>query len=316
MSFSPPAGDVAEVECLDDRFRACVVARARLEPLVTGARWLDGPVWLADQQALLVSDLPNDRVLRVTEGGGVDVFRQPARYANGHARDLQGRLLTCSHGRRALLRTEPDGRETVLAESYEGRRLNAPHDVAVHPDGSIWFTDSTRGIDSDFEGQRAASELPPGLWRFDPHIGWLERVDAALANPAALAFSPDGGTLYVVDIVEASDGPSTRTLVACDVVDAAPWLRHARLFPDSEHPVDAAGLCCDDEGRLWAGGDGAVHCLAPEGALLGRVRVPGPVTSLCFGGATNARLFLCAGSTLFALSVRTRGVVPAFRPGA
>jgi gluconolactonase len=314
MPPSPPTGDVPEVECLDERFREFIEPHARLEPLVTGARWLDGPAWLADQQVLLVSDVPNDRVLRVTEAGAVDVFRQPARFANGHARDLQGRLLTCSHGRRALLRTEPDGRETVLAEQFEGRRLNAPHDVALHPDGSIWFTDTTRGIDTDHEGQRAPSELPTGVWRFDPQVGWLERVGAEFGQPGALVFSPDGGTLYVADAAEGRATRPERRLRVFDVVQGAPWARETREFP-SGGPGDVAGLCCDDEGHLWTGGDGAVRCLAPDGQALGRVRVPGVVSSLCFGGATNSRLFLCAGTTLFALSVRRRGVVPAFRPG-
>ena len=158
---------------LDERFRAYVLPNAPLVKLGDGFAWLEGPVWFADHDCLLVSDLPNDRIMRWTADGGMSVFRRPSGFANGHTRDRQGRLIGCSHQHRCITRTEPDGSVTVLADRYAGKRLNSPNDVICRSDGTIWFSDPPYGINTDYEGGKAAPELPPTLYRLDPQDGSL-----------------------------------------------------------------------------------------------------------------------------------------------
>jgi len=148
---------------LDPRFNFFVLPNAPLVKLADGFAWLEGPVWFADQDCLLVSDLPNDRIMRWTESGGMSVFRQPSGFANGHTRDREGRLIGCSHQHRCITRTELDGTITVLADRYQGKRLNAPNDVVVRSDGMIWFSDPHYGINTDYEGGKQAPELPPAF---------------------------------------------------------------------------------------------------------------------------------------------------------
>ena len=186
-------------EILDPQFRSMVLGNAPLETLGTGYRWLEGPVWFADHECLYVSDLPNDRVLRWSEPGGVSVFRRPSGFANGHARDVQGRLLGCSHQHRCITRIELDGTLTVLAREYQGKRLNSPNDIVCKSDGSIWFSDPLFGIQTDYEGGKAKSELPAALYRFDPASSVLSIVADDFEGPNGLAFSPDEKWLYVAE---------------------------------------------------------------------------------------------------------------------
>ncbi len=154
----------------DPRFLRLTVGSARLDRLVEGCRWAEGPVWFSDLGCLLFSDIPNQRILRwssdATGGGSVTVFRQPSNFSNGQTRDREGRLVTCEHGTRRVTRTETDGSITVLADSFGGKRLNSPNDAVVAADGAIWFTDPTYGIMSDYEGYRAEPEQPVrGVYR-------------------------------------------------------------------------------------------------------------------------------------------------------
>ena len=188
-------------EVLDQRFSRCFVGHARVERLWTGARWLEGPAWFAAGRYLLVSDIPNDRMLRYDDtDGSVSVFRQPAGYTNGNTVDLQGRLVSCEHGGRRISRTEFDGSVRILASSYEGRRLNSPNDLVVKGDGSIWFTDPSYGILTDYEGDTAEPEQDGcHVYRLDPEAGTLEKMIDDFEKPNGLAFSPDETLLYVVD---------------------------------------------------------------------------------------------------------------------
>ncbi|HWG67561.1 MAG TPA: SMP-30/gluconolactonase/LRE family protein, partial [Rhodanobacteraceae bacterium] len=190
---------MSDCEILDPRFRSMVLPNAPLEKLADGFRWLEGPVWFADMQCLLFSDIPNDRIMRWTASGGASVFRQPSRFANGHTRDREGRLIGCLHGGRAIARTELDGSITTLADRFEGKRLNSPNDVVVKSDGTIWFSDPTYGISRDYEGEKQASELRPNLYRFDPRDGRLSIAADDFDGPNGLCFSPDEKLLYVVE---------------------------------------------------------------------------------------------------------------------
>ena len=288
----------------DPRFRALVLPNAPLLTLGRDYAWLEGPVWFADQDCLLVSDLPNDRVLRWSEGGGVSVFRQPSHFANGHTRDRQGRLITCSHQRRDLTRTEPDGAVTVLADRYQGRRLNGPNDAVVDGEGAIWFTDPHYGLNTDYEGGKGTPELPPTLYRLDPATGDLRVAADDFDGPNGLTFSPDGRRLYVCETGVQFVSDPVQHIRVFDVVEGRP--QGGRVF----HKVDcgaADGLRCDEDGRVWSSAGDGVHCLDPSGALLGKILTGGVVSNLTFGGRNRARLFICASHELKAIYINVRG---------
>ena len=299
------SADAEPYEVLDPRFLACVLPNAALLTLGDGYAWLEGPVWFADQACLLVSDLPNDRILRVTNDG-VSVFRQPSGFANGHARDPQGRLIGCSHRDRCITRTELDGRITVLADRFEGRRLNAPNDVVVQRDGTIWFSDPHYGINTDYEGGKHTPELPPTLYRLDPADGALTIAADDFAGPNGLCFSPDERLLYVAESGQqfASDPVQHIRVFAVE----GGRLAGGRVF-HTVSPGFADGLACDEDGRLWTSAGDGVHCLDPSGALLGKILTGGVVANLAFGGRNRSRLFLCASHRLCAVYTNVRGAV-------
>ncbi len=294
-------------EILDPRFRRLVLPNAALETLGEGFRWLEGPVWFGDHQTLLVSDLPNDRVMRWSATGGISVFRQPSGFENGHARDREGRLISCSHHGR-LTRTELDGRVTVLAERYRGKPLNSPNDVVVKSDGSIWFTDPHYGLNTDYEGGKREAQLPPGLYRLDPGSGELDLVADDFQGPNGLAFSPDETRLYVAETGVEFDPEPTQYIRLFDVVEEGRRLRNGRPF-HKVSPGDADGFRLDSEGNLWSSAADGVHCIDPAGDLLGKIKVPSLVSNLCFGGRNRAQLFLCASHTLYAIYTNTRGAL-------
>jgi gluconolactonase len=293
-------------EVLDWRFDSCVLGNAPLLTLGDGFAWLEGPVWFADHQTLLVSDLPNDRILRWSESGGISVFREPSGFANGHTRDPQGRLIGCSHQHRCITRTELDGSVTILAERFDGRRLNAPNDVVCRSDGSIWFTDPLYGIQTDYEGGKQEPELPPRLYRLDPD-GTLQVMADDFAGPNGLAFSPDERLLYVAETGARIGEDPSRHIRVFDVSPDGRALSNGRVF-HRVSPGNADGFRCDNDGNLWSSAADGVHCIAADGTLLGKILVPFPVSNLAFGGRQRSRLFICASHTLFAIYTNQRGV--------
>ena len=292
-------------EVHDRRFAHYTLANAELEELASGFRWVEGLVWMADAGCLLFQDLPRDRTLRWIEGEGVSVYRAPSGYANGQTRDRQGRLIACSHRERCLFRTELDGAVTRLVDRHAGLRLNAPNDVVVRSDGSIWFTDPLYGIHTDFEGGRQNSEQPPSLYRFDPELGTIMVAAGDFDGPNGLAFSPDERRLYVSETGDqTSDDP--RQHIRVFDVDAAGALSGGDVF-HTIRPGYADGLKVDEDGNVWASAADGVHCLSPDGDLLGKVFVPQRVASLAFGGQHRNRLFIGASHTLYAIFLNRRG---------
>lgn len=291
---------------VDGRFDAYKLGNAAVERLWTGARWSEGPVWFGDLRCLLFSDIPNDRMLRWDEfTGAVTVFRQPSHFSNGNTRDRQGRLVTCEHQARRVVRTEYDGRITVLADSYEGKRLNAPNDVVVAQDGAVWFTDPGYGILFDYEGGKAEFELPTRVYRMDPGSARLAVVAEEFDRPNGLCFSPDGNRLYVVD----SGAP--QDIRVFDVVDGQ-RLRNGRRFHKMASG-NSDGIRCDVDGNLWAAAawcndeDLGVHCIAPDGELIGKIQLPEMCSNLCFGGPLKNRLFMTGSTSLYAVYLNARG---------
>ena len=293
----------------DPAFSQLFVGSAALDHLYTGCRWAEGPVWFDDLQCLLFSDIPNQRILRwaadATGGGQMSTFRQPSRFSNGQTRDRQGRLVTCEHGTRRVIRTEADGSITVLAESYGGKRLNSPNDVVVHSDGSIWFSDPTYGILSDYEGYKSDPEQPVhGVYRVDGATGEITCVVDDFLQPNGLAFSPDERTLYIADSGASHDKTKPRHIRAFDVEGGK--LSNDRVFA----LIDAGipdGIRTDVSGNLWSSAADGVHCFAPDGHRLGKILVPEVVANLCFGGPRRNRLFMTATSSLYAIYLTTTG---------
>jgi len=296
----------------DERFRRMILGNARLEVLGEGFGWTEGPVWFAEHDMLVFSDVPGNREWCWREGAGVSVYSQPSAHANGHARDRQGRLLTCSHGRRAVLRRERDGSQSVLAEHYQGRRLNSPNDITCHSDGSVWFTDPTYGIETDFEGTKAPSENAPAVYRIDASGGIARggvgpvAMITSLPGPNGLAFSPDERRLYVGETGDQFAAHPERS-VRCFAI--AP---NGSIGEESQFTVVSPGYCdgmaVDEAGNLWLSAGDGVHCHAPDGTLLGCIHTPATVANLCFGGYKLARLFLCASHSLMAIDINMRGL--------
>ena len=315
------------VEVVDPRFAKYQIISAAVERLFTGARWAEGPVWVGEGGYLLFSDIPNNRMLRwLEETGEVTVFRSPSNYSNGNCRDREGRLITCEHDTRRVTRTEHDGTVTVLMDSFQGKKLNAPNDVVVHSDGAIWFSDPGYGIMSNYEGHKAAFELPAVVYRLDPKTRVATVVASDLDKPNGLCFSPDEKLLYLVDSgtpkhpnshpsdVDLSPGTpiDPRPIQVYDVVDGA-RLKNGRMFVNMS-PGTSDGIRCDVDGNVWsaagwAGKDyNGVHIFAPDGTLIGRIHLPETCANLCFGGAKRNRLFMAASQSLYSLYVGTEGV--------
>lgn len=296
---------MANIEVIDPRFKDCVLPNAPLEKLGEGFRWLEGPAWFADLQCLLVSDIPNNRIMRWTESGGMSVFREPSDFANGHTRDRQGRLIGCSHHQRSIRRTEYDGTATVLVDRYQGKRLNSPNDVIVKSDGTIWFSDPKYGIVTDYEGGKQESELPSNLYRFDPRDGSLGMVADDFEGPNGLCFSPDEKLLYVAECGPPFAIDPVQHIRVFGVGDDNA-LRNARVF-HKVTPGMADGFRCDEDGNIWSSAADGVHCIAPDGELIGKIKVPYTVSNLAFGGRHYSRLFICGSQTLYAMYVNRRG---------
>lgn len=294
-------------EIREPRFAHYILANAPLEQLAGGFRWIEGLVWMGDAGCLLFEDLPRDRTMRWIEDAGVSVYRAPSGYANGQTRDLQGRLISCSHRERCLFRTELDGSITRLVDRHGGRRLNSPNDVAVKSDGTIWFTDPLYGIQTDYEGGRQPSEQPPALYRFDPGTGEINVAAGDFDGPNGLAFSPDERRLYVAETGDQTSDSPKQYIRAFDV-DAAGRLSGGDIFHKIE-PGYADGLCVDEDGNLWSSAADGVHCIDPEGRLLGKVLVPHRVSNLTFGGNRRNRLFIGGSHTLYAIFLNRRGAL-------
>lgn len=299
------------IEVIDSRFARYVHFNAAVEKLGDGMRWAEGPVWFGDGRYLLVSDIPNNRIMRWDEATGqFSVFRQPSRNGNGNTRDLQGRLITCEHEGRRVTRTEYDGSITVLADRYDGKPLNSPNDVVVKSDGSIWFTDPPFGLGGWYEGKRAQQELPACVYRLDSDSGALTVVDETAHGPNGLCFSPDEKLLYLVQ----SRAQPNRLITVHEVSADGRGLGLGRTFIDCG-PGTSDGIRCDTDGNLWCGwGMGSeeldgVAVFAPDGTRIGHIHLPERCANLCFGGLDRNRLFMAAGKSLYALYVNTQGAL-------
>ena len=294
------------IEVIDRRFRDLTIGSAPLEVLYDQCLWAEGPVWFGDGDYLMWSDIPNNRMLRWVPGLGVSSFREPSNYVNGNTRDREGRLISCSHGARAVLRTELDGSVTTLVDRHAGNRLNSPNDVVVRSDGTIWFTDPPYGILSDYEGHKADQEQDGCfVYCFDPADGSLRVVADDMARPNGLAFSPNESVLYVSDTGQSEDAQFANPIRAYDV--AGKTLRKGRLFAnmDGGH---ADGFRLDTDGNIWTSAGLGVDVYDPEGNLLGRIKTGAKTSNVVFGGPKRNRLFITCSQFLMATYVAATGL--------
>ena len=287
----------AKFEVLDDRFAGTGGDRW-MERVFSQGRWLEGPAYHPAGRFTLFSDIPNDRVLRydlVSER--VDTFLQPAGFTNGRTVDRQGRFVTCEHGHRRVTRVEHDGSTMILGDTFEGHRLNSPNDVVVHSDGSVWFTDPTYGIRTDYEGHQGEPEVGSNnVYRVDPGSGNLTAVITDFQQPNGLAFAPDERRLFVVD-------SQLHHIRVFDVEGGN--VSGGEVFAADDQGYD--GIRFDHRGRLWGAAHDGLHCYEPDGTLVGKLLVPEITANLAFGGPQGNHLYLTATTSLYTLRVKFRG---------
>lgn len=297
----------------DDSAKRIFFAHSELEKVATGAAWGEGPVWINEAQSLIWSDIPNNRILRWSELDGLSVWRDHADFTNGHCRDLEGNILHCSHGQRAIIRTQLiDGLEQTVDETlvrlYQGRRLNSPNDVIVKSDSTIWFTDPPYGILSDKEGHKADPELRHNyVFRFDPKTGALDIASDFADEPNGLAFSPDERILYVSDTSAAlrPPGQGNHHIVAFDLSTTG-TLSEPRIFAEIS-PGLPDGFRVDTHGWLYISSESGVQIYHPDGTRLAEIPVPEKVGNLTFGGAQNDWLYICASTSIYRIHLNTKG---------
>lgn len=295
-----------EVEIFDERMGQLVISICKLETLHTGCLWAEGPVYMPGTDCLIWSDIPNNRLLQWVEGLGVRTLSVSSNNTNGNTQDREGRLISCEHLTRAVVRREHDGSRTVLATHYDGKRLNSPNDVVVKSDGTIWFTDPTYGILTDYEGERQAPEQDCcRVYRLEPETGTVTAVISDMVKPNGLAFSLDERTLYVADsgLSNQTNGPHHIKAYPLGA-DGLPG--EGSVFAEIS-PGVPDGFRLDEFGNIWTSSANGVHVYSPNGAHLGRIAVPETVANLTFGGPKNNRLFITATTSLYALYVGVRG---------
>jgi gluconolactonase len=294
-----------DIIALDNRFRRYIIGNTAIKRLHTGTQWAEGPAWNGEGRYLIWSDIPNNVQMRyLEEDSHVSVFRNPSGYSNGNTFDYEGRQLSCEHGGRRVVRYEHSGAITVIAEKFQGKRLNSPNDIVVHPDGSIWFTDPTYGIRGNYEGFKADSEVKPAVYRADPKTGQLDKITDEQDGPNGICFSPDYKKVYLADTGTARqiwvwdlDGKTIRG-----------GKRFAQLdIPGSGAPTAADGIRCDVDGNVWAGARPGVQVITPNGERIGMIRMPETCANVCFGGTKRNRLFMAGSQSLYAVYVDTQG---------
>jgi gluconolactonase len=294
-----------DIIALDPRFRRYIVANTPIRRLHFGTLWAEGPAWNGVGRYLVWSDIPNNVQMRWTEEDNrVTVFRNPSGYSNGNTFDFQGRQISCEHGGRRVVRYEHNGTTTILADRFDGKRLNSPNDVAVHPDGSVWFTDPTYGIRGNYEGFKGEQETKEAVYRVDAQSRTVEKVTDDQNGPNGICFSPDYKKVYVADT------GTGRDIRVYDVDGKS--LRNGKRFvqldiPGTGAPSAADGIRADVDGNLWCGARPGVQVVAADGTRLGMIRLPETCANVCFGGSRRNRLFMAASESLYAVYVETTG---------
>jgi gluconolactonase len=307
----------ADIVVLDKSFAKYKIGNTPVQRLYTGLLWSEGPAWNGVGRYLVWSDIPNDRQMRyLDDDGHVSVMRKTSNYSNGNTFDWEGRQLSCEHGARRVTRYEPGGTVTVIADKYNGKPLNAPNDIVVHPDGGIWFTDPGYGILANYEGHKGEVQLKEAVYRVDPKTGKIDLLTDEFYKPNGICFSPDYKKVYICDTGATHNPEAPKVVKVYDVVDNRK-IANGRVFFNTELAGKGSGLAdgirADRDGNIWAGmgwvGEGydGVHIFSPAGQRIGMILLPEICANVCFGGEKRNRLFMAASQSLYAVYVETQG---------
>ncbi|WP_445632552.1 Gluconolactonase [Nostoc sp. DSM 114161] len=303
------------IEIYDDRLLAILSPDASLQKLANGAVHSEGPVYIQEDDSVVWSDAHGNRLLRWSPTDNVSILRDPSDYQSGNYRDLEGRIVACSSGLRAIIRCEHNGEWKVLVDRYQGKRLNSPNDLVVKRDGTIWFTDPPYGITEPNQGYGGEQEQPGSyVYRFDPATGQIYPVVTDMVRPNGLAFSPDENLLYVSDTAAFNIPGGPHHIRVYEIVDGR-WAKNGRVFAVIE-PGQPDGFRVDEYGNLFISSEDSVQVYAADGTQLGKIFVPEVCANLTFGGkkrdsltgTLRDRLFITAGKSLYSINLNTRGV--------
>ena len=298
----------ARFEILDPRFTKCLTGHGRVERLWTGARWLEGPAWFPAGRYLVISDIPNNRMLRWDEAdGNVSEFRSPSNFSNGNTVDKVGRLITCEHYSRRVTRTEHNGSISIIADRFDGKRLNSPNDVVVKSDGSIWFTDPTYGIVSDYEGYKCKPDMGTcNVFKVSSDLKAIDVIASDFLKPNGLAFNTDETALFVSDTGASHKKNGPKHIRKIELTSDKNGIRSDSVFAECTVGF-FDGFRIDAEDRLWASAGDGVHCFSPDGTLIGKIIIPETVANLCFGGSRLNRLFIAGTTSLYSVFLAING---------
>ena len=296
-----------DLKIYDDRLKSLLHPDSKLQKLADGAVHGEGPVYFYEDDSLIWSDAHDNRLLRWSHTDGNSVIRNPSDYQSGNYRDLEGRLVSCSSGLRAVIRREHDGQWEILVDRYQGKRLNSPNDLVVKSDGTIWFTDPTFGITQSNQGYGGEQELAGDfVFRFDPETREIDAVIKEMERPNGLAFSPDENLLYVSDTSAVEHPQQHHDIHVYDVVKNR-YVENGRLFAKVE-PGQPDGFRVDVQGNLFTSSADSVQVYAPDGTHLGKIFVPEVCTNLTFGSKDKNCLFITGENCLYAIDLNTKGV--------
>jgi gluconolactonase len=315
-----------DIVVLDERFAKYKIGNSAIQRIYHSDKmlWAEGPAWNGVGRYLLWSDIPNDVQMRwLEEDGHVSVFRSPAGNSNGNTFDFEGRQISFEHGNRRVVRYEHSGRVTALADRFGGKPFNAPNDGAVHPDGSVWFTDPGYGSLMNYEGHKAPNDSPQpyqkeAIYRIDKS-GKVDKLTDEMFKPNGLCFSPDYKKVYVAETGWSHYKQAPKNIMVFDILDGKK-LGKGKEFVSMELEVKGKkvsgfsdGIRCDVDGNVWSSagwvGDGydGVHVFAPDGTRIGQILLPEICSNVCFGGTKRNRLFMTGSTSLYAVFVETQG---------
>ena len=309
-----------DVVVLDKKFAKYKIGNTPIQRLYTGTQWAEGPAWCASGKYLVWSDIPNSVHMRyLADDGHVGVFHTNSNYSNGNTFDWEGRLLSCEHGTRRVVRYEHNGSITILTDKFQGKPYNAPNDIVVHPDGGVWFTDPGYGSLGNYEGFKGTLELKECVYRIDPKSGKVEKILDDMFKPNGLCFSPDYKKLYVAD-TGSSHYPEAPKNIRVYELNGTTKVKSGKEYAsmklkmkDGEQAGMADGIRADMDGNIWVGagwvgkGYDGVHIFTPEGERIGQILLPEICANLCFGGPRRNRLFMASSQSLYAVTVEAQG---------
>ena len=271
----------------------------------SGMKWAEGPCYIKSHKKLYFSDIPNNHLLS-WDGSNVKIEKDPSNFINGNTEDLEGNLISCSHGGRCVYKTDINGNTTTLVDKYLDKKLNSPNDVVVKSDGTIWFTDPPYGILSDYEGYKGDMEYGACyVFRYDPKENNLEVVSKDFLKPNGIAFSVNEDKIYIADSGGSHDVNAPNQIMVYDVIENR-ILKNGKVF-HKFNPFFADGFRVDKDDNVWTSAGKGIKCFNPQGEVIGQLLLPDLVANLTFGGENNNILYVTSSSNLYSMELNQQG---------